>query len=58
MPHTPEAFWNMGPEGFFRRIWFKQSVGADGPNRRTVKRMCVSECIVVVVQSIFYLRIG
>jgi hypothetical protein len=33
-------------------------VGADGPNRRTVKRMFVSECIVVVVQSIFYLRIG
>jgi hypothetical protein len=33
-------------------------VGADGPNRRTVKRMCVSECIVVVVQSVFYLRIG
>jgi hypothetical protein len=33
------------------------TVGADGPNRRTVKRMCVSECI-VVVQSIFYLRIG
>jgi hypothetical protein len=33
-------------------------VGADGPNRRTVKRMCVNECIVVVVvQSIFYLRI-
>jgi hypothetical protein len=34
-----------------------QSVGADGPNRRTVKRMCVSECIVVVIQSFFYLRI-
>jgi hypothetical protein len=34
------------------------SVGADGSNRRTVKRMCVSECIVVVVQSVFYLRIG
>jgi hypothetical protein len=33
-------------------------VGADGPNRKTVKRMCVSECIVVVVQSVFYLRIG
>jgi hypothetical protein len=32
-------------------------VGADGPNRRKVKRMCVSECIVVVVQSVFYLRI-
>jgi hypothetical protein len=34
------------------------SVGADGPNRRTVKSMCVNECIVVVVQSIFCLRIG
>jgi hypothetical protein len=33
------------------------SVGADGPNRRTVKRMCISECIVVVIQSVFYLRI-
>jgi hypothetical protein len=33
-----------------------ENVGADGPNRRTVKRMCVNECIVVVVQSVFYLR--
>jgi hypothetical protein len=34
----------------------KRIVGADGANRRTVKRMCVNECIVVVVQSVFYLR--
>jgi hypothetical protein len=42
---------------FFQNPDYKV-VGADGPNRRTVKRMCVSECIVVVIQSVFYLRIG
>jgi hypothetical protein len=49
-----------GGGGFRKFVVFNpfNSVGADGPNRRTVKRMCVSECIVVVIQSVFYLRIG
>jgi hypothetical protein len=42
----------MGNEHRFQLL---NGVGADGPNRRTVKRMCVNECI-VVIQSFFYLR--